>query len=158
MSEGQQSGAAAAGGTVCDKAVAHRNGGPIKSCGHRPFPVCPFFSGHSVLTQKFRDYSCMLIVCSQAVDPWRTVGMTEKEEWARQHFEELKGTLPELSPCWWKRDFKSYVNKFIAEHLYERDIITAIPGEDEEEEENDRIHLHGIQCLVAGAVQEWELV
>ena len=100
----------------------------------------------------------MLIVCSQAVDPWRTVGMTEKEEWARQHFEELKGTLLELSPCWWKRDFKSYVDKFIAERLYERDIITAIPGEDEEEEENDRIHLHGIRRLVAGAVQEWELV
>ena len=92
------------------------------------------------------------------MDPWRTVGMTKKEEWAWQHFEELKGTLLELSLCWWKRDFKSYIDKFIAERLYERDIITAIPGKDEEEEENDHIHLYGICHLVAGAVQEWELV
>jgi len=85
-------------------------------------------------------------------------GMSEMEERARQHFKELKCTLPELSPHWWKKDFKSYVDKFIAKHLDEKDIITAIPGEDEEEEELDRIHLHGIRRLVAGAVQEWELV
>jgi len=84
--------------------------------------------------------------------------MTEREERAQQHFKELKGTLPELSPCWWKREFKSYVDKFIAECLDKKDIITAIPGEDKEEEELDRTHLHGIQCLVAGTVQEWELV
>ena len=84
--------------------------------------------------------------------------MSEMEERAQQHFEELKCTLPELSPCWWKQDFKSYIDKFIAKRLDKKDIITAIPGEDEEEEELDCIHLHGIRCLVAGAVQEWELV
>ena len=119
----------------------------------------PFLSSHSALTQKFRVYyACALIVRSRAVDPQRTAGMSEIEERARQHFEELKCTLPELSPRWWKRDFKSYVDKFIAERLYEKDIIAAIPGEDEDEEELDRIHLHGIRRLVAGAVQEWELV
>jgi len=70
----------------------------------------------------------------------------------------LKCTLPELSPRWWKKDFKSYVDKFIAKCLDEKDIITAIPGEDEDKEELDCIHLHGIRHLVAGVVQEWELV
>jgi len=80
------------------------------------------------------------------------------EERAWEHFEELKCALPELSPHLWKRDFKSYVDKFIAECLGEKDIVTAIPGKDEEGEELDCIHLHGIQRLVAGAVQEWKLV
>jgi len=71
-------------------------------------------------------------------------GMSKIEERAWQHFEELKCTLPELSLCWWKKDFKSYIDKFIAKHLDEKDIITAIPGKDEEEEELDCIHLHGI--------------
>ena len=84
--------------------------------------------------------------------------MSEREERARQHFEELKCTLPELSPRWWKKDFKSYVDKFIAEHLDEKDIVAAIPGEGEDEEELDHIHLHGVRRLVASAFQEWELV
>jgi len=84
--------------------------------------------------------------------------MTEREERAQQHFKELKDTLLELSPHWWKREFKSYVDKFIVECLNKKDIITAIPGEDKEEEELDHAHLHGIRHLVAGAVQEWELV
>jgi len=121
--------------------------------------VRPFLSGYSALTQKSRGYyTCALIVRSRAVDPRRTAGMTDMEERAREHFEELKCALPELSPRLWKRDFKSYVDKFIAERLGEKDIVTAIPGEDEEGEELDRIHLHGIRRLVAGAVQEWELV
>ena len=66
------------------------------------------------------------------------------EERAQENFEELKCTLPELSLRLWKRDFKSYINKFIAEHLGKKDIVTAIPGKDEEGEELDRIHLHGI--------------
>ena len=45
----------------------------------------------------------------------------------------------------------------IGEHLIEKELVTAIPCKDEEEEENDCIHLHGLQHLVAGAVQEWEL-
>lgn len=58
----------------------------------------------------------------------------------------------------WKKDFKSCVDEFIAERLLEKDIITVIPGEDEEEEQLDRIHLYGIRRLIAGAIQEWELV
>ena len=81
---------------------------------------------------------------SRAVDPRRTTDMTKREEKARQHFEELKGTLPKLSPRWWKKDFKSYVDEFIAERLLQKDIITAIPGENKEEEELDCICLHRI--------------
>jgi len=146
------------GGTVCDKAVTHGNGGPIENPEHCPFSVRSFFSGHSVLTQKSRGYSCTLIVCSQAVDPLRTTDMTQREEKAQQHFKELKGTLLKLSPRWWKKDFKSYIDEFIAQRLLEKDIITIIPGENEEEEELDHICLHRIQRLVAGAVQEWELI
>ena len=101
---------------------------------------------------------CVLIVRSRAVDPRRTASMIEKEEQARQHFEELKDTLPILSPRWWKKDFKAYVDKFIGERLQEKEFITAIPSEGEEEEELDAIYLHAIRRLVAGAVQEWELV
>jgi len=146
------------GGTVCDKAVTHGNRGPIENPKHCPFSVRSFFSGHSVLTQKSRGYSCALIVCSQAVDPLHTTDMTEREEKAQQYFKELKGTLPKLSPHWWKKDFKSYVNEFIAQRLLKKDIITIIPGENKEEEELDCICLHRIQCLVASAIQEWELI
>ena len=86
--------------------------------------------------------------------------MIEKEENARQHFEELKDTLLKESiyPHWWKRDFKYCVDKFIGERLCEKELVTAIPPRDKEEEEQDGIYLHGLQHLVAGAVQEWELV
>ena len=86
--------------------------------------------------------------------------MMEKEESARQHFEELKGSLPKtaLYPRWWKQEFKYYVDKFTGECLNEKQIVDATPAKDEEEEEEDRIYLHGLQHLVAGAVQEWELV
>jgi len=87
---------------------------------------------------------CALILRSQAVDPWRTANMIEKEEQAWQHFEELKDALPILSPHWWKKDFKAYVDKFIGERLQEKDFITAIPCECKEEEELDAIYLHGI--------------
>jgi len=78
------------------------------------------------------------------MDPRHSAGMTEREERAQQHFKELKDTLLELSPCWWKREFKSYVEKFIVECLDKKDIITAIPGKDKEEEKLDHTHLHGI--------------
>ena len=84
--------------------------------------------------------------------------MVEKEEKAWQHFEELKDILLKLSPRWWKQDFKSYVNQFIAECLDKKDIVTTILCEDKEEEELDCVYLHGLRCLVAGAIQEWELV
>ena len=84
--------------------------------------------------------------------------MIEKEKQAQQHFEELKDILPELSPRWWKMDFKHYVDKFIGERLDEKEYVNAVPCENKEEEEQDRIDLHGLRRLVAGAVQEWELV
>ena len=92
------------------------------------------------------------------MDPQRTSSMIEDEEEARQHFEKLKDTLPKLSPRWWKKDFKRYVDKFIGERLIEKEFVTAVPCEDEDEEEQDRILLHRLRRLVAGTVQEWELV
>jgi hypothetical protein len=84
--------------------------------------------------------------------------MIEREENAQRHFEQLKGALPEFSPCWWKKDFKFSVDAFIEEILEEKELRTPIPYEDkEEEEEQDRIYLHGVRRLVAGAFQEWEL-
>ena len=90
------------------------------------------------------------------MDPRRTEGMAEREEDARQHFEELKDILSRLSPRSWKKDFKLHVDKFIADRLNERDVVIAIPGVNEEEE-LDRIVLYGLWRLVAGATQEWEL-
>ena len=92
------------------------------------------------------------------MDPQHTIGMTEREEKAWQHFEELKDILPKLLPRWWKKDFKSYVDKFITEYLNDKEFVTSMPYEDEEEEEFDRIYLHHLRHLVAGAMQEWELV
>ena len=100
----------------------------------------------------------MLILCSQAVDLQCTASIIQKEEEAWQHFEELKNILPMLSPHWWKKDFKHYVNKFIEKCIDQKEIIAAILGEDKEEEEQDHIYLYGLQHLVAGAIQEWELV
>ena len=82
--------------------------------------------------------------------------MAEREEDARQHFEELKDILSRLSPHSWKKDFKLHIDKFIADRLNERDVVIAIPGVNEEEE-LDRIVLYGLRHLVAGAIQEWEL-
>ena len=84
--------------------------------------------------------------------------MIEKEENARQHFEELKDILQMFSPGWWEKNFKHHVDKFIADRLIEKERVTAVPYKSKEEEENDRIQLHGLRHLVAGAVQEWELV
>jgi hypothetical protein len=63
-----------------------------------------------------------------------------------------------FSPGWWKKNFKHHVDKFIGDRLIEKELITEVPAKNKEEEENDRIHLHGLRRLVAGAVQEWELV
>ena len=84
--------------------------------------------------------------------------MVQKEENAQQHFEELKDIVQMFSLGWWEKNFKDHINKFIRDHLIEKELITAVPCKSIEEEENDHIHLHGLRCLVAGAVQEWELV
>jgi hypothetical protein len=92
------------------------------------------------------------------MDPRRTAWMIEKEENARQHFKKLKDILQMFSLGWWEKNFKHHVDEFIGDRLAEKECITEVPAKDEEEEENDHIHLHGLQCLVAGADQEWELV
>jgi hypothetical protein len=123
-----------------------------------PSPCVLSLSGHLVLTQTSRAYACALIVRSRAMDPRRTARMIDREEDARLHFEELKDILQMFSPGWWEKNFKHHVDEFIGDRLAEKELITEVPAKDKEEEENDRIHLHGLRRLVAGAVQEWELV
>ena len=57
----------------------------------------------------------------------------------------------------WKKDFKDYVNQVIEQCLDEKEVITLTPFIDKEDEEDALICLHRLQCLVAGAIQEWEL-
>jgi hypothetical protein len=85
------------------------------------------------------------------MDPRCTARMIEREEEVWQEFEELKRTLPTVSPRLWKKSFKHYVDEFIEDRLDEKEYI---PCEDEEE---TCTHLHELRHLVAGAVQEWEL-
>ena len=92
------------------------------------------------------------------MDPQRDALMIKAEEEARQHFEELKRILPAQSPRWWRKDFKRYVDKFINEHLYKKEFIILMPCVSEVDEEEERKSLHGLRRLVAGAIQEWELV
>lgn len=99
----------------------------------------------------------MLIVHSRALDPQPSAGAIKREEEARQHFEELKDILPKISSHW-EKDFKSHVDKFIAQCLKEKEDITSIPCTNEQEEEWDRKYLHRLRRLIAGAFQEWELV
>jgi hypothetical protein len=92
------------------------------------------------------------------VDPRRTTSMIENEENTRQYFEKLKDTLPRLSPRWWKKDFKHYVDTFIEDRLIEKEFVIFVPSENEDKEEQDPMGLHRLRRLVAGATQEWELV
>ena len=80
--------------------------------------------------------------------------MKEEKE-AQKYFQKMKDDIRLLFPCGWKNQFKICVNNFINEHLKEAKYLLAIPCKDEKEEE--RIHLHRIRRLVAGAFQEGEL-
>lgn len=111
-------------------------------------------SCHLVLTQKSRVYACALIVRSQMVDPRRTLDMIEEEEKAREYFEETKDILQIFCLCGWIDQFQKHVEDFIQEQLSEAASIMAVTGTEEE----DSIRLHGVRRLVAGAVQEGELV
>ncbi len=91
------------------------------------------------------------------MDPQCTENMIKKEEKAQQHFEELKDILSKLSLHWWKRDFKSYIDKFIEKQLEEKEAATEMLCKNKEEEPIC-MYLHGLWCLVASAAQEWELV
>jgi hypothetical protein len=83
--------------------------------------------------------------------------MIEKEEKAREYFEELRFILPMVHPRRWRKEFKKYVDNFIKEHLREEEFATMMPWQDEKEREQERIHVHELRRLVAGAVQELEL-
>jgi hypothetical protein len=116
------------------------------------WPVRLFPSCHLFLTQKSRAYACALIVRSQAVDPRRTPDMKREEEHAQEFFEEAKDMLELFCLGVWVDDFQRQVDDFIQERLTEAENIVAALGE----EDSDR--LHGLRRLVAGAVQEGELV
>lgn len=80
--------------------------------------------------------------------------MIEEEEKARDYFEEVKDTLQMFCPSGWMDQFHKHIEAFIQEWLTEAASIIKVPGSDEE----DSIRLHGLRRLVAGAVQEGELV
>ena len=82
------------------------------------------------------------------------MNMIKKEEKAQQHFKELKHILSNISPGWWKKNFKHHIDKFIEELLSKKEFISGISCKDEEDKEVDCIYLHGVRRLVAGAVQE----
>jgi hypothetical protein len=80
--------------------------------------------------------------------------MIEKEEKARVFFEETKDILQLFCLCGWIDLFQKHVEDFIQERLSEAESIMAVPDTEEE----DSIRLHGVRRLVAGAIQEGELV
>ena len=90
--------------------------------------------------------------------------MKEVEEKVQKYFQELKDNLffqeleddlPSSSYYGWKIRFKKSVDEFIKLRLMEATCTAEMLLEDEDEE---RIRLHAIRRLVAGADQEWELV
>ena len=84
--------------------------------------------------------------------------MIEEEERARQRFEMLRMASSAQSSRCWRRNFKDYVDKFIKWCLDQKELITLTPCVDEEDEIEVRMCLHRLRCLVAGAIQEWELM
>jgi hypothetical protein len=103
-------------------------------------------------------------VRSRAVDPRRNTCMKEVEEKVQKYFQELKDNLffqeleddlPSSSSYGWKIRFKKSVDEFIKLRLMEATCTAEMLLEDDDEE---RIRLHAIRRLVAGADQEWELV
>ena len=87
------------------------------------------------------------------MDPQCTPDMMEEEEKAREYFEERKDILQLFSPCVWMDEFQKCVEEFVQWHLSAAAVITAASVTPE-----DHVHLHGLRRLVAGAIQEGELV
>jgi hypothetical protein len=85
-------------------------------------------------------------------DPRRNQGMIEEEEKAQDYFEDAKDMLELFSVGVWIDQFQKCVEDFIQERLSEAMGIMASPGTE------DSVRLHGLRRLVAGAVQEGELV
>jgi hypothetical protein len=115
--------------------------------------IC-FPSHNSTLTHKSRAYVCTLIVRSQAVDHRRTQDMMQEEEQAREYFEEMKDILWLFCLSGWMDQFQKHTQDFIQEQLGKAANIMAASGKDDE----DIVRLHGLRRLVAGAVQEEELL
>ena len=90
---------------------------------------------------------------SQVVDPQCTPDMMAEEEKAREYFEERKDILQLFGLCVWMDKFQKYVEEFIQQHLLVAAIITTASVTAE-----DHVHLHGLRCLIPGAIQEGELV
>jgi hypothetical protein len=84
--------------------------------------------------------------------------MMKEEESAQEFFQEMRETFQIFLPTVWEKEFKTCVDEFIDRHLKEARYLMGLPCSGESEEEDNRICLHGIRRLVAGAVQEWELV
>jgi hypothetical protein len=96
----------------------------------------------------------VLIVRSKAVDPRRTTDMMVEEEKTREHFEEMKDIFQIFYPCRWIEVFQKYVDDFVQDRLLLAKNIMAKPVMKEE----DCVRLHGLRRMVAGAVQEGELI
>jgi hypothetical protein len=80
--------------------------------------------------------------------------MMEDEEKAREYFEETKDIVQLFYPCGWIDEFQEHVEDFIQQYLLAVAIITTAPVTAEEH----HVHIHRPHCLVAGAIQEGELV
>jgi hypothetical protein len=88
------------------------------------------------------------------MDPRRTADMMQEEEKAREDFEDTKEVLKLFCLSGWVEQFKKHIQDFIQEQVDAAANIIAAPVEEEE----DVVRLHGLRRLVAGAVQEEELV
>jgi hypothetical protein len=80
--------------------------------------------------------------------------MKQEEDRAREYFEETKNILRLFCLYGWIDQFQKHVEDFIQERLAEAANIMAVPGKEEE----DSVRIHGLRRLVAGAIQEEELV
>ncbi|KAH9168199.1 hypothetical protein EDB89DRAFT_2074136 [Lactarius sanguifluus] len=80
--------------------------------------------------------------------------MVEEEERAHNYFNESKIILQTFCFFPWIELFQKHAEDFIQEWLTEAASIIALLGIEEE----DTIRLHGLRHLVAGAIQEVELV
>jgi hypothetical protein len=109
-------------------------------------------SSHRVLTCISRAYKCTLIVFSKDIDPLRSLGMVEEEEKSREYFEETKDILQLFYPYGWMEEFQKRIEDFIQERLIEAAALMAVSIEEHS------LRLHGLRRLIAGAVQEGELV
>ena len=83
--------------------------------------------------------------------------MIEREEKAQQHFEMMRTILPMAHPRRWRKELKKYVDTFIEEQVRDKEFAPIMLWEDEQELERERIRIHELRRLVAGAVQELEL-